>query len=255
MPEPQPAAAPPGPVATVVAGYDRHSVHALVALVAVYTAVGVNWFHLLDLSRGMDWLLGGIWAFMTATLCWDVRPRRDLPLALVAMLGGLVIEGWGTQTRLWTYFTLERPPVWILPAWPVAALTVDRIARVLDTMLPRRGNRVFYWTAVPLFVLAMTRFLWPTVDLWTSQVVIGLMLAVLFSSRDVRTDTVLFVAGAGLGIFLEYWGTSRRCWTYYTHAVPPPVAIVAHGFASLAFARGVALWRRLSPSPSPCTPA
>ncbi|RME20703.1 MAG: hypothetical protein D6798_19895 [Deltaproteobacteria bacterium] len=236
--------------ATIAAGYNRRSLQALACLVAVYTAVGVNWFHLLDLSRGMDWLLGGIWAFMTAALCWDVRPRRDLPLTIVAMLGGLVIEGWGTQTRLWTYFTLERPPIWIIPAWPVAGLTVDRLARVLDAALPRGAAdrvpwRLAYWTLVPLFVLAMTRFLWPTVDLGASQLVVGLMLVVLASSTNARADMVLFLAGTGLGIFLEYWGTSRRCWTYYTHAVPPPVAVVAHGFASLAFARGVTLWSRL----------
>ena len=40
-----------------------------------------------------------------------------------------------------------------------------------------------------------------------------------------------------LGIFLEYWGTIRECWTYYTGQVPPPAAVVAHGFAALAFAR------------------
>ncbi len=230
-------------LALVRSGYDRHSVAALAALFVVYTAVGVNWFHLLDFSRGMDWLLGGIWLFMTATLCWDVRPRRDLPLALVAMLGGLVIEAWGTHTRLWTYFTLERPPVWILPAWPVAALTVDRIARVFDTLLPRLPERALYWTVMPVFVAAMTHFAWPTIDLWTTRVVVLLMVAVTLSSPRKRPDLVLFIAGVALGLFLEYWGTTRRCWTYYTHQLPPPVAVFAHGFASVAFARGVWLLR------------
>ena len=54
-------------------------------------------------------------------------------------------------------------------------------------------------------------------------------------------DAVLFVAGASLGIFLEYWGTSRRCWVYYSGQVPPAEAVFAHGFASVAFARGVQL--------------
>ncbi len=54
-------------------------------------------------------------------------------------------------------------------------------------------------------------------------------------------DLVLFVAGAGMGVFLEYWGTSRKCWTYWTAEIPPPVAVFAHGFASIAFSRAVTL--------------
>jgi len=72
-------------------------------------------------------------------------------------------------------------------------------------------------------------------------VVIALMLTVLVGWPEPRGDMVLFIAGMSLGIFLEYWGTSRRCWVYYTGQVPPPVAVFAHGFASVAFARGVRL--------------
>ncbi|MCB9779347.1 MAG: hypothetical protein H6742_12340 [Alphaproteobacteria bacterium] len=241
---PSPPAAPPR-VATMLAtlrrGYDRRSLVALGVLVAVYTAVGVNWWHLLDWSRGMDWLLAGIWLFMTAVLCWDLKGARDLPLVLVAAVGGLVIEGWGTQTRLWSYFTVERPPVWILPAWPVAALAIDRIARVIDPLGPRTGARWLYWPMVTAFIAAMVAFLWPTIDLSMSRVVVVLMLGVALTVRDHRQEVVLFVAGSLLGIFLEYWGTSRRCWTYYTAEIPPPVAVVAHGFASVAFLRGTQL--------------
>lgn len=223
--------------ATVRAGYDRRSLVALGGLIAVYTAVGVNWFHLLDLSRGMDWLLVGIWALMTALLCREVQPVRDIPLVLAAFGGGLVIEGWGTQTELWRYFTAERPPIWILPAWPVAALTIERLARMLDPLLPRRHERLVFWVGMPLFILAMTRFLWPSIHLWMSQLVVLLMVGVLFTPGDRRKDVLLFLAGSLLGILLEYWGTSRRCWTYYTAEVPPVEAIFAHGFASVAFER------------------
>lgn len=228
-------------IATLRRGYDRHSVIALAVLFAVYTAVGVNWFHLLDLSRGMDWLLAGIWVFMTAVLCWDIRPQRDVPLVIVAFFGGLVIEAWGTQTALWRYFTAERPPVWILPAWPVAALTIDRIYRMLEALTPQIRLGWAYTVGVPLFIVAMTRFLWPSIHLSWSQIVVGLMIAVLLTPGDRREEVLLFAAGSMLGIFLEYWGTSRRCWTYYTHQVPPIEAIFAHGFASLAFLRGTRL--------------
>ena len=43
--------------------------------------------------------------------------------------------------------------------------------------------------------------------------------------------------GTALGYFLELWGTTRECWTYYTQATPPVIAAFAHGFASVAFGR------------------
>ena len=46
-----------------------------------------------------------------------------------------------------------------------------------------------------------------------------------------------FAAGAGLGYFLELWGTTRQCWTYYTLQTPPLFAVLAHGMAAVAFWR------------------
>jgi hypothetical protein len=46
-----------------------------------------------------------------------------------------------------------------------------------------------------------------------------------------------FLAGTGLGYFLERWGTTRECWTYYTHQTPPLFAVFAHGLAAVAFWR------------------
>jgi hypothetical protein len=50
-----------------------------------------------------------------------------------------------------------------------------------------------------------------------------------------------FIAGAGLGYFLEVWGTTRECWTYYTFQTPPLFAVLAHGMAAVAFWRSVFL--------------
>ena len=94
-----------------------------------------------------------------------------------------------------------------------------------------------YFVVVPLFVLWMTIFLWPTAHLLASRVVIGLMVLVACFTIDARRDMTLFLAGTTMGVFLEYWGTSRYCWTYYTEQIPPPVAVFAHGFAAIAFAR------------------
>ena len=38
--------------------------------------------------------------------------------------------------------------------------------------------------------------------------------------------------------------TSRYCWTYHTGEIPPPVAVFAHGFAAVAFARALAALER-----------
>ncbi len=236
--------------------YDRRSLWALGLLVLTGAAVGYRWSDLLDVNGTMDWLLAGIWTGMAALLAWNVSARRDLLLLAVGLVGGAVIEWWGTTTLLWHYFTDERPPLWILPAWPVAAVTTDRLARMLEEGLrlieARRGQfsprlvTASYWLVVPSFVAGMFVFAWPSVHITSTRVVFALMVVLTLFGRDHRRDVVVFVAGAGLGIFLEYWGTSRQCWTYYTREVPPLMAVLAHGFAAIAFIRGGDLLERLA---------
>jgi hypothetical protein len=229
-------------------GYDRRSLIALGLLLAIGGAVGYRWSDLIDANGGMDWLLAGTWLWMASLLTWSVTPRRDLLLLVVGFGGGGVIEWWGTSSQIWTYFTLERPPLWILPAWPIAALAIDRMARLLDQVVRElcreRGEPgpgwfvAAYWVLVPAFVIAMAVFVRHTIELPSTLFVIGLMIAITLHCPNPRRDVTIFFAGSLLGIFLEYWGTSRQCWTYYTGQVPPPVAAFAHGFASIAFSRG-----------------
>ena len=80
----------------------------------------------------IDWLLLGVFIFMSLTIMAHADLRRDALIVFVATLGGLVIESWGTQTNLWHYYTAERPPLWIIPAWPIATLSIDRITRALN---------------------------------------------------------------------------------------------------------------------------
>lgn len=238
----QVAAPSPGFGAWLRSGWDRRSLVALALLVGVGAAVGYRWSDLIDPSGALDWLLLGTWLWMATMLTWRVSARRDLVFLGVGLVGGGVIEWWGTYSRIWTYFTLERPPLWILPAWPIATLAIDRMARILDraagARLPAVWTFIAYWVLVPSFVVSMIAFARHTVHITATQVVILLMLGVTLACRDPRRDITLFAAGSLLGIFLEYWGTSRQCWTYYTEQVPPPVAAVAHGFAAIAFARG-----------------
>lgn len=219
-------------------GYDRRSIWAFFIVIIAYTAVGHRWQNLINPRLGMDWLLAGIWTFMTLLLVWRLSPRDDLRLVLVGLIGGGIIEWWGTTTSLWWYFSRERPPPWIIPAWPAAALTIHRLPQLIGAVWPgiHRLGRLYY-PLLLLFIAAMTRFLWPSIDILSSQVVVLLMVGVMMVRARPDRDTAIFLTGTLLGIFLEYWGTSRKCWTYYTRGLPPWEAVVAHGFAGVAFAR------------------
>jgi hypothetical protein len=68
---------------------------------------------------------------------------------------------------------------------------------------------------------------------------------IILSPGSKRNALLIFAAGAGLGYFLELWGTTRECWTYYTRETPPLFAVLAHGMAALAFARAGGLIREV----------
>ena len=239
----------------LLAGFNRRSLGALALLLGTAAGVGYRWSDLVDANGQMDWLLSGIWLCLATLVCWRVRPRQDLLLVLTGLAGGAVIETWGTQTGLWTYFTAERPPLWILPAWPIAALGIERLAVALGRLcLDSRPSEagvsrtcvLAYWGACAVFTPWMWWFMRPAWGSIGTQAVMLTMVIVVVSGRDRRHDVALFAAGTLLGLFLEYWGTSRQCWTYHTGEVPPPVAVPAHGFAALAFARaGSMLGRKL----------
>lgn len=201
-------------------------------VIAVYKA-GVLW-------KSIDWLLIGIWLVMSLLLMRNANMSRDLPLIVVCLVGGLVIEGWGTQTELWTYFTNERPPLWIIPAWPVAGLAIDRIVVMLDDWVPEFNVRWYqglYWVVLPVFYLLMWQFVDHTLD---KSLTIGALIAtalLIMTPKDYRLAVLTFAAGCGLGYFLELWGTTRLCWTYYTQQTPPLFAVMAHGLAALGFWR------------------
>jgi hypothetical protein len=188
----------------------------------------------------IDWLLIGIFLFMSLTIVARADLRTDGLIVLVATVGGLVIEAWGTQTNLWFYYTSERPPLWIIPAWPIATLSIDRITRALSYFLPKESKRIyqiFYWLIFVLFYVLMLIFVAPTFD--KSYTILALLLCALLiiTPIDYRLTFLVFIAGAGLGYFLELWGTTRQCWTYYTYQTPPLFAVLAHGMAAFAFWR------------------
>ena len=188
----------------------------------------------------IDWLLVGIFAFMSLMIMAGADLRHDAQVAFVGLVGGLVIESWGTQTLLWTYYTNERPPLWIIPAWPIASLAIDRMARLADRLLPAEQGRTYrrlYVACFGIFLLIMLRFIWPTFDKPLTWMALILCLLLILVPYDRRLALLTFAAGAGLGYFLERWGTTRECWTYYTGQTPPLFAVLAHGMAAVAFWR------------------
>jgi hypothetical protein len=192
----------------------------------------------------IDWLLIGNFLAMTLLIMAKADLRTDARLVLIGMFGGLAIEGWGTQTNLWFYFTAERPPLWIIPAWPIASLSIDRLVRLLSAVsgrfpaLDRRWlSRLVYGLIFGAFYALMLGFVAPT--LGKSLTILSLILCALLilTPPDHKHMLFHFLAGSGLGYFLELWGTTRQCWTYYTYQTPPLFAVLAHGMAAVAFWR------------------
>lgn len=186
-----------------------------------------------------DWLLLGNFLAMTLLIMAGADLRTDAQLAFIGLAGGLAIESWGTQTELWTYYTLERPPLWIIPAWPIAALAVERLARLLERWLPEHARtfKLLYWLIFPGFLALLLPFVAATLDKSLTVLALLACLLITLSPTDHRRAVLTFAAGAGLGYFLELWGTTRGCWTYHTRQTPPFFAVLAHGMAMVAFWR------------------
>src|SRR5574339_437899 len=144
--------------------------------------------------RYMDWLLLGIFGFMSVTIIARANLKTDLLIVFVGVCGGLAIESWGTQTNLWHYYTAERPPLWIIPAWPIASLSIDRITRFLDFALQRvrrlpSSDSIFtilYWMIFIPFLGLMFLFISPTIA--KSYTILSSLLCVIlvFTPNDRR---------------------------------------------------------------------
>ncbi len=188
----------------------------------------------------LDWLLIGIFMVMSLLIMAGADFKKDIWIILVGLGGGLMIEAWGTQTNIWTYYTHERPPLWIIPAWPIASLSIDRLVSILNLIKigeNPRFFRFFYWIIFISFVFLMIYYVYPTFDKPLTWIAVFLTVFLVLTPTNTRTASLTFVAGVSLGYFLEKWGTTRLCWMYYTMATPPLFAVCAHGLAAVAFWR------------------
>jgi hypothetical protein len=229
----------------------------LSAFLALLLLIGYIWWPLaeeylntfnpaISFWRQFDYLLLGNFLAMSLLIMANADLKKDWLITAVGFAGGLVIESWGTQTNLWFYYTFERPPLWIIPAWPIASLSIDRLYRTLRHLtrsLPPRFFNLFYWLLFPSFYLLLVMFVRVTADKSLTLMALFLCAFLILTPTDKRAMTLTFIAGSALGYFLERWGTTRLCWTYYTFQTPPFFAILAHGMAAVAFWRVAELYR------------
>src|SRR5688572_27236803 len=221
----------------------------VILIVYIWWPLAEEYFAYVDWNgewwRYIDWLLIGIFAFMSITIITRANLKTDLLIVFVGLCGGLAIESWGTQTNLWFYYTDERPPLWIIPAWPIASLSIDRITRSLNWIIERKTTNLhikrlisaLYWLTFISFLGLMLAFIAPTFDKSYTWFSLVLCVLLILTPTDYRFALLTFIAGSGLGYYLELWGTTRECWTYYTYQTPPLFAVLAHGMAAVAFWR------------------
>jgi hypothetical protein len=222
----------------------------ILLIIGIWWPLVEDYFAYVDWSsdwwRYIDWLLIGIFVFMSITIMVRANIKRDLLIIFIGTCGGLAIESWGTQTNLWHYYTAERPPLWILPAWPIASLSIDRIARALNFLSTKvtkehQGKnfvcKILYWLTFVPFLGLMFLFVAPTFDKSFTWLALGLCILLIMTPTDHLFALLTFIAGSGLGYYLELWGTTRQCWTYYTFQTPPLFAVLAHGMAAVVFWR------------------
>ena len=188
----------------------------------------------------IDWLLIGNFLLMSVLIMLNANLKRDLPFALIALAGGFIIEAWGTLSGLWTYYTFETPPLWIIPAWSIAALSVNRffvLAKTWTKSIPQAWFSMLYWPVFGGFYLLLWFFAWEGIAHPLTWFALAFCAVIILSEKDKWSSLLILVAGSGLGYFLERWGTTRLCWAYHTGGMPPFVTVVSHGMAS------VAIWR------------
>jgi hypothetical protein len=228
-------------------GYDNKSLVLALVVVATAAVCGVVWREYVSLTwADFDVLLVACWLSMLALASWRFSPRRDVPLAAVAFVGGAMIETWGTRSGLWTYFTHEKPPLFILPAWPLAALATERMSRALDHLVMRARplqaqGKILHATVLVVFGAMLWSWSAPGRSHPTTWLAYAFVVVTCATGKTPREDVVRFAAGSLLGWLLEYWGTTRQCWTYWDGKTPPLTAVLSHGFATVAFARGVSI--------------
>ena len=168
-------------------------------------------------------LFASILLLTAKALTLDADPVRDLLIVLPASCFGFLAELWGTHSGLWTYFTGERPPYWIIPAWSIGALVVERLSRRTDGLLgvplARLNKDALYWAWVLLFYCVFISFLAAKLRAAQCLLPAALTAAVLIPGGERRRrDISILLTGTFCVFWADLWGTTNHCWTYHTQA-------------------------------------
>jgi hypothetical protein len=130
----------------------------------------------------------------------------------------------------------------------MAALASERVARLLSPHTPFVGlpmGRIYAFGCVA-FGVSLLGFVWPGMAHPLTWLALACVLFTMLAGHDRARDVRLFAAGCLVGYPLELWGTTHGCWVYWNAGTPPLASVLSHGFATVAFARGVALVSRSS---------
>ena len=153
----------------------RHRIIYLAALILVFGGLALlradlveGAFKATSASIGAGWgtgikviseiiLFAFIMALTVRALTLPADPATDCLIVLAASFYGYLAEAWGTHAGLWAYYTGEKPPLWIIPGWPIGALVINRLASKAGGLLGRLSissnlkSGWLYWAWVTLF--------------------------------------------------------------------------------------------------------
>lgn len=153
-------------------------------------------------------LLATLWTIPT-----EIRPVHDLTVVLIAAAAGWAAEAWGTRLGLWRYYTGERPPLWIIPVWPLGTAMIDRIAARLRAEFGPAPEPLYWLLGATALGIAL-RFSGPWLDQPSGWAVPALVLAAVACSSDPAEDFWVLAAGMGAVFFADLWGVTNGCWAY-----------------------------------------
>ncbi|HAH06317.1 MAG TPA: hypothetical protein DCM05_07280 [Elusimicrobia bacterium] len=173
-------------------------------------------------------LFGAILLMTLRVVPLRVEPKRDAAVALSATLLGWIVEAWGTRTGVWSYYTGEQPPLWVVPGWTLGALVIGRVAEEVEVRwggLLEGRRPLVYWGFVFAFTAVFWAFVLPAAPRPSSLAVFLLLLAGLLVRPDPK-DAAVLLTGLAYVFIADFWGTTNGCWAYYVQRrVPGGIAL------------------------------
>ncbi|MBI5596696.1 MAG: hypothetical protein HY928_11450 [Elusimicrobia bacterium] len=162
-------------------------------------------------------LFAGILLYTLRVIPERADLRKDALRVALGFAAGYLAEAWGTRLGLWRYYTRETPPLWIVPAWPLGALVIERTAARWApalSRLPAAAGRGLHALAILLVLSTFLLMAGPAIGhpaTWAALAVVFWALFWRISARDLP----VLAAGAFCVLFADTWGTTNNCWRYW----------------------------------------